>query len=576
MAYLVRRLLENTSNEGFMRRRYVNRVSIENLLERPSISQNEQRETSECSRVDINRPFRNEPVFDYACIENRQAMQNALSAVLKKLGRELPVVIDGKRIETGNILTRVNPSQTDEIVTRQHQAGKEEAETGIRAARGFFQTWRDTPYKQRAEILLRAAGIMRDRRHAINALLVYEAGKPWREADADVCDAIDFLEYYAREVVRVSEPRRMQGYIPGEENVFFYEPRGVAIVVAPWNFPIAILCGMTAAALGSGNCVLMKPARQTSAIGYELFDILREAGTPPGALHFVPGPGSQVGQFLVDHPETDLVAFTGSMEVGLRLIQSTAVVHPGQRNVKGIICEMGGKNAVIVDDDADLDEAVKGIVYGAFGYAGQKCSACSRVIVLESCYELFTDRLVEAVRSIQVGNASNPGTFVPPVIDSGAQASIRRYIDIGKREGKLLLEMDAPTCGCYVGPVVFGNVERNAVVAQEEIFGPVLSIIRVKDFDEAIETALDSRYGLTGGLYSRSPAHIERARQEFRVGNLYVNRHNTGAIVERHPFGGARMSGVGSKAGGPDYIIRFMEPRSISENTMRRGFAPDV
>lgn len=575
MAYLVRRLLENTSNEGFMRQRYVKRVSIENLLEKPSISQNERNETRRYTPSDINTPFRNEPLFDYARIENRLAMQSALTEVQKKLGRELPVIIDGKRIETGNILTRVNPSQSDEIVTRQHQAGREEAESAIQSARGFFTTWRNTPYQQRAEILLRAADIMRERRHELNALLTYEAGKPWREADADVCEAIDFLEYYAREVVRVSEPRKMQGYIPGEDNVFFYEPRGVAIVIAPWNFPMAILCGMTSAALGSGNCVLMKPARQTSAIGYELFDILREAGTPPGALHYIPGPGSQVGQFLVDHPETDLVAFTGSMEVGLRLIQSTAVVYPGQRNVKGIICEMGGKNAVIVDDDADLDEAVKGIVYAAFGYAGQKCSACSRAIIVDSCYNVFTDRLVEAVRSIRVGSADDPGTFVPPVIDSAAQASIRRYIDIGKREGKPLIEMESPTNGCYVGPVLLGNVDRNAVVAQEEIFGPVLSLIRAKDFDEAIDIAMDSRYGLTGGLYSRSPAHIERVRREFRVGNLYINRHNTGAIVERHPFGGARMSGVGSKAGGPDYIIRFMEPRSISENTMRRGFAPE-
>ncbi|MBN1654672.1 MAG: L-glutamate gamma-semialdehyde dehydrogenase [Deltaproteobacteria bacterium] len=575
MAYLVRRLLENTSNEGFMRRRFVNRVPIEKLLEKPSVSSDSGNAVRASGSGGIDTPFRNEPVFDYAKKDKRQAMQEALSAIQRRFGRELPIVVDGKRILTGNIRGRTNPSRSDQIIAYQHQAGTNEAEAAIRAARGFFTNWRNTSYRERSEILVRAASVMRARRHDLNALLTYEAGKPWREADADVCEAIDFLEYYAREVVRVSEPRKMQPYIPGEENYLLYEPRGVAVVIAPWNFPLAILCGMTSAALGSGNCVLIKPAHQTSTIGYEFYEILRQAGVPAGAIHFVPGPGYQVGQFLVDHPETDLVAFTGSMEVGRRLIQSAAIVHSGQRNIKAVICEMGGKNAVIVDDDADLDEAVKGIVYSAFGYAGQKCSACSRVIILDSCYDLFAERLVEATRSIKVGAAADPATFVPPVIDEDAQSSIRRYIDIGREQGEVLLEIEASEEGAFVGPVIIGNVDRSAVVAQEEIFGPVLCLMRAKSFDEAIDIALDSRYGLTGGLYSRSPEHIERARRDFRVGNLYINRHNTGALVERHPFGGSRMSGVGSKAGGPDYIVRFMEPRSISENTMRRGFAPE-
>jgi RHH-type transcriptional regulator, proline utilization regulon repressor / proline dehydrogenase / delta 1-pyrroline-5-carboxylate dehydrogenase len=575
VAYLVRRLLENTSNESFMRRRFVEGMSIDTLLEKPISSDIAQAEERHVTPNDMDTPFRNEPVFDYALADNRLAMQKALTSVQKRLGRELPIIIDGKKIETGRILRRVNPSHTNQIISYQHQARMEDAEAAIVSARRFLGTWRDTPVRERADMLIRAARIMRNRRYEINALLAYEAAKPWREADADVCEAIDFLEYYAREIVRVSVPRRMQSYIPGEDNVFFYEPRGVAVVIGPWNFPLAILTGMTAAALGSGNCVLVKPSRHTSTIGYELIEILREAGAPPGAVHFVPGPGSQVGQFLVEHPETDLIAFTGSMDVGLNLIQSAAKVRPGQRNVKGVVCEMGGKNAVIVDDDADLDEAVKGIVYAAFGYAGQKCSACSRAVILDSCYEPFVARLVEAVRSISVGDATDPKTFVPPVIDQDAQATIRKYIDIGKTEGKLLLEMDAPVDGTFVGPVIFGDVDRRAVVAQEEIFGPVLTLIRAKNFDDAIDIVLDSRYGLTGGLYSRSPMHIERVRREFRVGNLYVNRSNTGAIVERHPFGGSRMSGVGSKAGGPDYVIRFMEPRSISENTMRRGYAPE-
>ena len=503
-------------------------------------------------------------------------MVAALAKVRKRFGRELPIYVDGKERKTGNILDSVNPSKTSEIVARQHQARVEDAEEAITAARNYFPTWRDTAPEERASVLRRAARIMRERRHELNALLVYEAAKPWREADADVCEAIDFMEYYAREVLRLSRPQQMQSYIFGEDNRFFYEPRGVAVIVAPWNFPMAILTGMTTAALGAGNCVLVKPSRQTSAIGYELYRILREAKAPGGAIHFMPGPGSKVGQYLIDHKETDLIAFTGSMEVGLNLLRSAAEVHDGQRNVKGVICEMGGKNAVIVDDDADLDEATRGVVYSAFGYAGQKCSACSRAIVLDKCYDEFVGRLVEAVRSIKVGDSENPGTYVPAIIDESARKTIREYIEIGKGEAELLLECESPEGGTYVGPVVFGDVDPKARIAQEEIFGPVLSVIRARDFDHAIQIALDSRFGLTGGLFSRSPKNIERVRREFRVGNLYINRGCTGAVVERHPFGGSRMSGVGSKAGGPDYLIRFMEARSVSENTMRRGFAPEV
>ncbi len=575
MAYLVRRLLENTSNDSFMRQSFVEGASVERLLSPPRRAGRRKRSSAPAS-AEALPPFRNEPVFDYGLGDNREAMARALSEVKRSFGRELPIVVNGRAVETGQVLPSVNPSRIDQVVARQHQARTEDAEAAIQAARSFFPTWRDTDCVERANMLMRAAGIMRERRHQLNALLVYEAAKPWREADADVCEAIDFMEYYAREVIRVGTPSKTQPHIPGEDNIFVYEPRGVAVVIAPWNFPMAILCGMTTAALGSGNCVLVKPSRQTSAIGYELFQILRQAGAPPGAIHFLPGPGSKVGQFIIDHAGIDLIAFTGSMEVGLNLITSAAPVHPGQRNVKGVICEMGGKNAIIVDDDADLDEAVRGVTYSAFGYAGQKCSACSRVVVLDACYDAFVGRLVEAVRSLAVGDAADPATFVPAVIDVDAQASIRKYIEIGKREGQLLIERASPEGGTYVGPVLLGDVDAKATVAQEEIFGPVLSIIRASDFEHAIQLALDSRFGLTGGLYSRSPAHIERVRREFRVGNLYVNRHITGAVVERHPFGGSRMSGVGSKAGGPDYIIRFMEARAVSENTMRRGFAPEL
>ena len=576
MAYLVRRLLENTSNEGFMRQSFIEGADAERLLKRPEQATGKPpKEKKKSTKGDLE-PFVNDPTFDYSIPELRKRMEKALAKMRKSFGKELPVVVNGKEIKTGKILDSVNPSHTEQVVARQHQAGMDEAEAAITAAREYFPTWRDTPPWERAQVLIRAAKIMRERRHDLNALLVYEAGKPWREADADVVEAIDFMEYYAREAIRVTTPLKMQGHLPGEENVFFYEPRGVAIVIAPWNFPMAILTGMTTAALVAGNCVLVKPSRQTSAIGYALYEILREAKAPAGAIHFMPGPGYKVGQFLIDHRETDLIAFTGSMEVGLNLITSAAVVHEGQRNVKGIICEMGGKNAVIVDYDADLDEAVAGVVYGAFGYAGQKCSACSRVVVHDACYDAFVSRLIEAVRSIKVGDAAEPGTYCPPVIDVSAQKTIQEYIEIGKTEGTVLIERETPTGGTFVGPVVIGDLDSKARIVQEEIFGPVLSVLRARDFDEAVELALDSRFGLTGGLYSRSPANIERVRREFRVGNLYINRSCTGAVVERHPFGGMRMSGVGTKAGGPDYLIRFMEARSISENMMRRGFAPDV
>ncbi|MHC4974333.1 MAG: L-glutamate gamma-semialdehyde dehydrogenase [Planctomycetota bacterium] len=577
MAYLVRRLLENTSNEGFMRQSFVEGASLDQLLKRPEEAPNEPARKRRVADLDKEPPpFRNEPPFDWSLSESREKMRAALAGVKKRFGRELPVVVNGEERKTGVILDSLNPSNTSEIVARQHQARVEDAEDAVNAARKFFPTWRDTPPRERGRVLLRAAAIMRERRHELNALLVYEAAKPWREADADVCEAIDFMEYYAREAVRVATPKKLQTHILGEENVSFYEPLGVAIIIAPWNFPMAILTGMTTAALAAGNCVLVKPSRQTSAIGWELFKILREAKAPPGSVHFMPGPGYKVGQFLIDHKETDLIAFTGSMEVGLNLLKSAAVVHEGQRNVKSVICEMGGKNAIIVDDDADLDEATRGVVYSAFGYAGQKCSACSRVIVLDKCYDDFVARLVEAVRSVKCGDSEEPGTYVPAVIDASAKKSIEEYIEIGKQEAKLLLQCETLKGGTYVGPTIFGDVDAKARIAQEEIFGPVLSVIRARDFDHAVQIALDSRYGLTGGLFSRSPANIERVRREFRVGNLYVNRTCTGAIVERHPFGGMRMSGVGSKAGGPDYLIRFMESRSVSENMMRHGFTPDV
>jgi RHH-type proline utilization regulon transcriptional repressor/proline dehydrogenase/delta 1-pyrroline-5-carboxylate dehydrogenase len=414
---------------------------------------------------------------------------------------------------------------------------------------------------------------MRDRRVELAAWEVREAGKPWREADADVCEAIDYLIYYGREMLRLAPARQLDD-LAGEVNAYVYQPRGVAVVIAPWNFPLAILTGMTSAALVAGNTVIMKPAEQTSVIAAKLMEIFSSIGLPAGALSYLPGLGEEVGEHLVTHPRTNLIAFTGSLAVGLHINALAAQTVEGQRGIKKVIAELGGKNAIIVDDDADLDEAVLGTVAAAFGYAGQKCSACSRVIVLEQVYELFLGRLVEATRSLRIGPAEDPGTFVPPLIDDEARQKVRHSITVAKGEGRVVLQMQEPRDGYFVGPVIVADVSPQAVIAQEEIFGPVLAVLKARDFDAALEIALGTPYALTGGLYSRSPAHLERARQDLRVGNLYINRKITGALVGRQPFGGLGLSGIGAKAGGPDYLLQFLEPRTITENTLRRGFAP--
>jgi RHH-type proline utilization regulon transcriptional repressor/proline dehydrogenase/delta 1-pyrroline-5-carboxylate dehydrogenase len=425
-------------------------------------------------------------------------------------------------------------------------------------------------------VLFRAAELMREEAVELSALMTLEAGKPWREAGGDVDEAVDFLEYYGREMLRLGTPRKM-GHVPGEHNLYLYQARGVALVIAPWNFPLAILAGMTSAALVAGNPVIVKPAGPTPIIAAHLVRILEAAGAPPGTVNFLPCPGGEVGDFLVRHPGVDLIAFTGSMDVGLRII-SQAAQHPAADGVKKVIAEMGGKNAIIVDSDADLDVAVAETVASAFHYAGQKCSAASRVIVLEAAHDDFVRRLAEATRSLRVGPAEDPATRVPPVITAEARDKIEGFVREGEREATLAAAGEPPagggSGGYYVAPRVFTGVRPDAAIAQEEIFGPVVAVLKASDLDEALAIAGGVRYALTGGLISRSPAVIARVRREFRVGNLYINRGITGALVERQAFGGFKMSGVGSKAGGPDYLPQFLEPRVITENTLRRGFAP--
>lgn len=573
MAYLVRRLLENTSNDSFLRQTFTEHLAIEKLLMKPSSHSATEPPVSDEHR----NGFRNEPLTDFAQQHNRDAMLQALSEVREQFGQEYPLVIDGKSCESRASLVSRNPSRTSEIIGRIASATGEQAADAIDAARRAFPAWAATEAETRAEYLELIAAEMRERRFELSAWIILECGKPWTEADADVAESIDFLMYYAREMRRLAVPQQCD--FMGEENSYGYRPRGVCVVISPWNFPLAILTGMTAAAIVAGNTVIMKPAEQASVVAARLMELIRNAHIPDGVVNFLPGIGEDIGPALIESPDVDLIAFTGSQSVGLEINRLAAEIDDRQSSVRRVIAEMGGKNAIIVDDDADLDEAVLGVVRSAFGYSGQKCSACSRVIVLDTAYEQFVQRLLDAVRSLKLGPAEDPGTRIGPVIDDEARDRIMeavRKVD-PESDGLLALAVDpGPLAkqGTYVGPHVFINVDPTAAIARNEIFGPVLLVHRAKNLDQAFQIANSTRYALTGGVYSRSPATLRRARNEFEVGNLYLNREITGALVQRQPFGGYRLSGIGSKAGGPDYLLQFLIPVNVTENTMRRGFAP--
>ncbi|MGB5970126.1 MAG: L-glutamate gamma-semialdehyde dehydrogenase [Spirulinaceae cyanobacterium] len=565
MAYLIRRLLENTANSSFLRQNLEQRP-IEELVAPP-----QPEEETSFQAID-HQPFPNAADTDYAEINQRQAAKEALTKVQQSLGKTYLPLIDGEYVQTLDTIDSVNPSSPQEIVGMVGQISVEQAAAAMAAAKAAFPGWQQTSVKERAAILQKAAELMEQRRHELSAWISLEVGKILPQADAEVSEAIDFCRYYAEEMERLD-----QGYeydLAGETNRYFYQPRGIAVVISPWNFPIAIATGMAVAALVTGNCTLLKPAAPASVIAAKITEILVEAGIPPGVFQYVPGKGSTVGDYLVKHPDTHLIAFTGSQEVGCRIYADAAILQPGQRHLKRVIAEMGGKNAIIVDESADLDQAVAGIVQSAFGYTGQKCSACSRVIVLETVYDSFLSRLVEATRSLNIGKAEDPSTQIGPVVDDKARQGILAYIAKGKEEAEVALEVDVPDQGYFVSPTIFTEVDPKATIAQEEIFGPVLAVIKVDSFAAALEVANGTNYALTGGLYSRTPSHIDRASKEFAVGNLYINRNTTGAIVSRQPFGGFKLSGVGSKAGGPDYLLQFLEPRTVTENVQRQGFAP--
>jgi RHH-type proline utilization regulon transcriptional repressor/proline dehydrogenase/delta 1-pyrroline-5-carboxylate dehydrogenase len=502
----------------------------------------------------------------------------ALQAVRARLGADVPLVIGGERVETAERIVSVNPSRASEVVGRVASAGPLEVDRAVAAALRAFPDWREAGVEARAQALGRVAELLRERRTELAAWIVYEAGKPWAEADGDVTEAIDFVEYYRARARELQRPLTL-GRRRGEVNHYTREARGVVGVIAPWNFPLAILTGMTSAALSTGNTVVMKPAEQTPVIAAKLMELFDAAGVPPGVVNYTPGRGEVAGDRLVRHPDVALIAFTGSQEVGTR-IYATAAATAGTRMLKRVVAEMGGKNAIIVDDDADLDEAVQGIIASAFGYAGQKCSACSRVIGVGRVYARLVERLAEAARTLPMGPAEAPGTVVGPVIDEPSRERILSYVDLGKRLARavLLREVDpavAALGGFYVAPAIFADVPVTCALAREEIFGPVLSCLPAATFEEALEIATGLDYALTGGVFSRSPVRVARAREAFRVGNLYINRATTGARVGRQPFGGRQLSGIGWQAGGPDYLVQFVETRVVSENTLRRGFASD-
>lgn len=581
MAYLVRRLLENSSNDSFLRHAYDRDLPLDELLRNPedvgARITAERKADSVTDEMTAPMPtFQNEPPTDFSQPECREAMQAALDNVAEELGNDYPLVIGGKAVDTRARITSKNPSHKKQVIGTSASASADHADQAVQAARRAWRQWSRTPAQQRADYLEVIAAEMRNQRFELAAWEVYECGKSWTEADGDVAEAIDFCMYYAALMRELDSP--LPTDVPGEENAYFYRPRGVCAVIAPWNFPLAILCGMTVAALVSGNTVVMKPAEQSVVVAAKFMEILRDAGIPDGVVNYLPGVGEEVGPALVSHPEVDVVAFTGSQKVGLSINKLAAETDPKQQlGVRRVIAEMGGKNAIIVDEDADLDEAVTGVLQSAFGYSGQKCSACSRVVVVGSVYEAFLERLRPAVEALVVGPAEDPGTIVGPVIDEEAYKRINDCIALGIEEHRLVVNGDvAPLAkeGLYVAPHVFADVPADARLAQQEIFGPVLCVIRAKNFDEAIDIANQTDYALTAGVYSRSPKNLDAARRELEAGNIYLNRPITGALVQRQPFGGFKMSGIGSKAGGRDYLLQFLIPVNITENTLRRGFAP--
>jgi 1-pyrroline-5-carboxylate dehydrogenase len=510
-------------------------------------------------------PFRNEPYSDFSDARNKAQMSAAVDGVRKQLGREYELLISGERVKTGDLLRSVNPSNPDQIVGVHHKANAELAAKAVQTAHARFSEWASVPAVDRVRMLLRAADLVRARKFEFNAWLAFEAGKTWPEAEAETAEAIDFCEYYARQMLRFL-PGEAPVQLPGEADQIAYLPLGVGVVIPPWNFALAILAGMTTAALVTGNVVVLKPSSDTPTIAQKFAEVLLEAGFPPFSFSLLTGSGAEVGDVIVEHPKTRFISFTGSRDVGLRINELAAKPRKGQIWIKRVVAEMGGKDAIVVDREADMDKAVTAVVQSAFGYQGQKCSACSRAIVDGAIYDEFVEKLKERVSGLTVGPADESQAYMGPVINDKARKTILEYIDVGKTEGRLLTGGE-PTNGngYFVRPTVIADVGPDSRIFREEIFGPVLAVTKARDFDHALDLANDSEYGLTGAVFTNNRQKIAKARDQFFVGNLYINRKCTGAMVGAHPFGGFNMSGTDSKAGGPDYLLQFLQAKSIAE-----------
>lgn len=511
------------------------------------------------------QPYKHEPFTDFKVEENRTAFLTGLKTVEGYLGQDYDLVIGGERISTEDKIVSYNPSNKEEVIGRVSKANRDLAEKAMQAAVEAFKTWKKVKPETRADVLFKAAAIIRRRKHEFSALLTKEAGKPWNEADADTAEAIDFLEFYARQMLLIKDGVPVNSR-PNEYNRYDYIPLGVGIIISPWNFPLAIMAGTTVAAIVTGNTVLLKPASTTPIVAAKFVEVMEEAGLPAGVLNFVPGSGAEVGDYLVDHKDTRFVSFTGSRDVGLRIYERSSKLSEGQIWLKRVIAEMGGKDTMVVDKDADLELAAQAITASAFGFSGQKCSACSRAVVVEDVYDQVLNRVVELTNQLTLDNPEDQSTFMGPVNDQGAFDKIMSYIEIGKKEGKLMAGGEGDSSkGYFIKPTIIADLDPKAVIMQEEIFGPVVGFAKAKDFDHALEIANNTEYGLTGAVITRNRENIQKAREDFHVGNLYFNRGCTGAIVGYQPFGGFNMSGTDSKAGGPDYLLLHMQAKTTSE-----------
>ncbi|MGM0837177.1 MAG: L-glutamate gamma-semialdehyde dehydrogenase [Bacillota bacterium] len=509
-------------------------------------------------------PYKHEPFTDFTNEENKQAYLEGLKLVNSYLGQDYDLVIGGERVTTEDKIVSVNPANKEEVIGRVSKADRELAEKAMQAADETFNTWRKVKPEVRADILFRAAAIIRRRKHEFSALLTKEAGKPWNEADADTAEAIDFLEFYARQMLKLKDGMPVESRV-GEYNRYNYIPLGVGVIISPWNFPFAIMAGTAVAAIVAGNTVLLKPASTTPIVAAKFVEVMEEAGLPAGVLNFVPGSGAEVGDYLVDHPRTRFISFTGSRDVGLRIYERASKVNPGQIWLKRVIAEMGGKDTIVVDSEGDLELAAQSIVKSAFGFSGQKCSACSRAVIVEDVYDQVLNRAVELTKELTVGDPTE-NHYMGPVIDQAAFDKVMKYVGIGKEEGRILAGGEGDNSkGFFVQPTIVADVDPQGRLMQEEIFGPVVAFSKAKDFDHALEIANNTEYGLTGAVITNNREKIEKAREDFHVGNLYFNRGCTGAIVGYQPFGGFNMSGTDSKAGGPDYLLLHLQAKTTSE-----------